>query len=104
MRVQMKTKIGGYRDGIEWPEIGGTIDVPDHEAESLIANGYAEEAVDADQNAAEPAGDEGQAADGDGVEPADAVGSGAPDGGTEADPGVDATVPLTPPVKASKKR
>lgn len=53
MIVTMRTHIGGYRDGLEWPPVGGQVDVPDHEADSLIANGYAtrgapaEEAVDA---------------------------------------------------------
>ena len=93
MRVQMKTKIGGYRNGEEWPAVGGTIEVPTHEAESLIANGYAtpleEEDVDADQNAAELANDEGAAADADGDEEANADGDDQADAGTQADPGVD---------------
>lgn len=42
MLVRMKIQIGGYRNGEPWPAIGDPIDVPDHEAESLIANGYAE--------------------------------------------------------------
>lgn len=50
MRVRMKTKIGGYRDGAEWPEPGEYIDVPAHEAADLIANGYAQEADSADEN------------------------------------------------------
>lgn len=41
MLVRMKTRIGGYRDGEPWPAPGGTIDVPAHEAHSLISNGYA---------------------------------------------------------------
>lgn len=45
MLVSMLTKIGGYRNGLEWPDRGGTIDVPDHEAADLIANGYAEPAT-----------------------------------------------------------
>lgn len=45
MRVRMKTHISGFRDGEPWPEIGGTIDVPEHEAADLAAAGYAE-AVD----------------------------------------------------------
>lgn len=48
MIVRMKTKIGGYRNGDKWPEVGGTIDLPAHEAESLIANGYATAAADSD--------------------------------------------------------
>lgn len=44
MRVTMKTRIGGYRNGQEWPAPGGHIDVPDHEGRDLIAAGYAEAA------------------------------------------------------------
>ena len=40
MLVQMNQKITGYRDGAEWPEVGGVIDVPASEAALLIANGY----------------------------------------------------------------
>ena len=47
MRLTMKIQIVGVRDGVEWPAPGGVIDVPDHEAESLIGCGYAEEATDA---------------------------------------------------------
>ena len=46
MLVQMNQKITGYRDGEEWPEVGGVIDMPAAEATSLIANGYAKEASD----------------------------------------------------------
>lgn len=90
MRVEMKTKIGGYRDGVEWPDKGGVIDVPAHEADGLIANGYAvvapdeiEEDVDADQ---------GQAVDGDGDASADAAGdpAGADDAGAETPAGDEA--------------
>ena len=42
MHVRMKTKIGGYRNEVPWPEVGDTIEVPDHEANDLIRNGYAE--------------------------------------------------------------
>lgn len=41
MRVRMTKHITGYRNGVEWPEVGGVIDVPDHEARDLIGNGYA---------------------------------------------------------------
>lgn len=43
MLIEMRTRIGGYRNGEPWPEVGGTIDVPDHEAADLISNGYAKE-------------------------------------------------------------
>lgn len=48
MIVAMKTKIGGFRDGRPWPGVGGLIDLPDHEAADMIANGYCEES-DADE-------------------------------------------------------
>ncbi|MER8042714.1 hypothetical protein [Streptomyces sp. NPDC094032] len=42
MRVRMRVQISGTRDGAEWPERGGTIDLPDDEAEQLIRYGAAE--------------------------------------------------------------
>lgn len=59
MNVTMLTKIGGYRNGLEWPERGGTIDVPDHEAADLIANGYATPATATEEasDASDPADD-----------------------------------------------
>lgn len=50
MLVRMKTKIGGYRNGAEWPNRGGTLDVPDNEGRDLVAAGYAEEARDVTHN------------------------------------------------------
>jgi hypothetical protein len=41
-KVKMLMKISGERNGVEWPDVGGTIDVPKDEAESLVSNGYAE--------------------------------------------------------------
>ena len=41
-KVKMLIKISGERNGSEWPEIGGTIDVPKDEAANLIMNGFAE--------------------------------------------------------------
>ncbi len=109
MRVQMKTKIGGYRDGVEWPEKGGVIDVPAHEAQGLIANGYAEafdhepEITDADQDAAEPGNDQGEAADADSDTPADADSDGATEPGAEADTGDDASEAVTAAPARSKR-
>ena len=42
MRVRMKATLSGTRDGAEWPERGGTVDLPDDEAAHLIAAGLAE--------------------------------------------------------------
>lgn len=41
MRVRVAQRITGFRDGVEWPEIGGEIDLPGWEAENLIAIGHA---------------------------------------------------------------
>lgn len=48
MIVKMKTQIGGYRNEQPWPPAGGMIELPDHEAADMIANGYAEEATGED--------------------------------------------------------
>lgn len=58
MLVRMKTNITGYRNEEPWPEVGETIDVPEHEAEQLIANGYAEPATAAEAGAGESARDD----------------------------------------------
>lgn len=46
MKVRMLVDISGTRDGQEWPGRGGTIDVPDYEAQDLIANKFAELVAD----------------------------------------------------------
>lgn len=43
MKITMLVAITGTRDGDEWPDVGGTLDVPDREAADLIAVGYAKE-------------------------------------------------------------
>jgi hypothetical protein len=62
MRVRMKVAISGTRDGESWPARGGVVDLPDDEAEHMIAGGLVEEADDedeteepAEENAANPA-------------------------------------------------
>lgn len=42
--VRMLSTVSGSRDGVAWPAPGETIDVPDDEAEGLIASGVAEPA------------------------------------------------------------
>ena len=56
--VRMLVGIGGYRNGVEWPRPGGTIEVPDYEAAALISQGYADPvaATVAEVPAAEVAG------------------------------------------------
>jgi hypothetical protein len=46
MLVTMKVKIGGYRDGEPWPDVGDMIDLPAHEAQDLVAAGYAKGPTD----------------------------------------------------------
>lgn len=41
MRVKMKVAVSGGRDGQSWPGIGGEIDLPDDEAQSLVTAGMA---------------------------------------------------------------
>lgn len=42
MLIKMTANITGTRDGVDWPAVGGTLDVPDTEAADLIAAGLAE--------------------------------------------------------------
>lgn len=46
MKVRMLVDISGTRDGQEWPRRGGVINVPDLEAQDLIANKFAELVAD----------------------------------------------------------
>lgn len=61
MRVRMKVTISGTRDGEPWPEKNGVVDLPDGEAEQMIASGLAapdddaEEGEPVEENAANPA-------------------------------------------------
>ncbi|MFE5630609.1 hypothetical protein [Streptomyces sp. NPDC056543] len=43
MRVRMKATLSGTRDGEAWPKRGGTVNLPDDEAQHLIKAGVAEE-------------------------------------------------------------
>ncbi|GAA1787926.1 hypothetical protein GCM10009748_23080 [Agromyces lapidis] len=40
-KVEMVVLISGTRNGVDWPAVGGFIDVPAQEAAELIANGFA---------------------------------------------------------------
>lgn len=69
MKVQMRATITGSRDGEPWPERGGYIELPDHEAQDLIAAGLAQSAdsdrdLDDDVETATVAPDENAAAPG----------------------------------------
>ena len=39
--IKMLANVSGTRDGVEWPELGGTIDLRAAEAEALAAAGLA---------------------------------------------------------------
>lgn len=43
MIIKMFVKISGTRNGEDWPEAGGTIELPEDEARNLISNGWAME-------------------------------------------------------------
>jgi hypothetical protein len=91
MRVRMLRHISGARNGVEWPPAGGEVDLPDHEAEGLVANGYAEPADEEahDETPAEDTG--GSAADPPGPDGpssgADAAATGGSDDPEAGDPG-----------------
>lgn len=44
MRVTMKASVSGSRNGVSWPKIGETVDLPDDEAAQLCAARIAEPA------------------------------------------------------------
>lgn len=94
MRVTMLQQISGYRDGARWPAPGDDIDLPDSEAEQLIAQRIAkptEEALDDDAPTTAPdAGRSGSGpgltGDGTGLTSATGVAAGLTPGGTPAHP------------------
>lgn len=49
MKVVMKVRISGTRNGEDWPNAGGVVDLPKAEAEELIANNLAVLPKDADE-------------------------------------------------------
>lgn len=50
MKITLIHNISGTRNGVPWPERGGSVDLPDDEARALIALGMA---VESDEPAAE---------------------------------------------------
>lgn len=42
MKLRMKTRIEGTRNGLRWPEAGGVVDLPEGEALDLLSEGLAE--------------------------------------------------------------
>lgn len=54
MLVTMRQHITGTRDEAPWPNVGESIELPDHEAEHLITAGYAEPFEETPADATEP--------------------------------------------------
>jgi hypothetical protein len=44
MLVKMRARISGTRNGADWPEVGGTVDLPDAEAVDMLNAGLVEPA------------------------------------------------------------
>jgi hypothetical protein len=62
VKIRMKLKILGTRDGVRWPEAGGTVTLPEHEAARLCANGLATPVVEDDtEKAVAPEGEKRRA-------------------------------------------
>ncbi|MFE2559892.1 hypothetical protein ACFXGT_28480 [Streptomyces sp. NPDC059352] len=60
MRVRMKIKISGTRDGQGWPDRGGEIDLPDDEAEQLLRYGAAETVTEPEPDTTDEGEGEGE--------------------------------------------
>lgn len=101
MRVRMTTKIGGYRNGEEWPDKGGTIDLPEHEARSLIAAKYATE-IEEEQSADEDA--TGSADDGPDTDSNDGAGHDTADDESSGPADTDPMKPVKPTAKRPAKK
>lgn len=41
MKIELKVNVSGTRDGIEWPPMGGSVDLPESEAAQMVAAGLA---------------------------------------------------------------
>ena len=41
MRVRMNVELSGTRDGQDWPAKGGVVDLPEDQAQHLVAGGLA---------------------------------------------------------------
>ena len=53
MKIRMKIQLTGTRDGVRWPKVGEVVDLPDHEAARLCANGRAEPVAEKAEDKAE---------------------------------------------------
>lgn len=63
MRVQMKVKISGTRNGEDWPEVGEILELPADEAVGLLAGGLAEPVEAQPETATAPAPEDTAAAE-----------------------------------------
>lgn len=91
MHVQMKQHFTGYRDGEEWPPVGGIIEISDTQGADLVAAGYA---VEVDPDAVGPL---------DAVEAPDATETTERDGDAAAD-GDSAAVAASDPFAVNEPR
>lgn len=53
-KVEITARISGTRDGVEWPGIGGVVDVPEDEAADLVRLGLAKPVAKAAERAVAP--------------------------------------------------
>lgn len=53
MKLRMKTRIEGTRNGLRWPEAGGIVDLPEGEALDLLSEGLADRVIE-EPEAAKP--------------------------------------------------
>lgn len=53
MKLRMKTRIEGTRNGVRWPEAGSVVDLPEGEALDLLSQGLADR-VDEAPDVAKP--------------------------------------------------
>jgi hypothetical protein len=55
VKVIMKTRIAGSRNGVRWPEAGAVVDLPDNEGADLCAAGLADPVAEKDEPEKRPA-------------------------------------------------
>lgn len=53
MKVRMKVNLLGTRDGVAWPPVGETVDLPDHEGARMCERGFAEPVAETRSEGAE---------------------------------------------------
>ena len=53
MKIRLKTEITGLRNGVPWPAVGETMELPDNEAAEMCAAGHGEPVAEKAQDKAE---------------------------------------------------